>query len=274
MRCVRSWRPVHGRRPGWRRITACRRPRSTSRYPGSTRLRLRRRLWPQRGPGCCAWRRLRRVRVTMSCWRHCRRSAILTGPACASGRWIGRRRSSRRYHLWLVSDLSGRSPGTRSPTVFAAADLLVLPSRAEPYGMVVTEALACGVPVLATAVDGLPEALGRTSDGDVPGLLVPPDDPGALAGALRQWLTEPALRDRVRSRRRAYGGPNCRAGPRRPANWRRCWRVSEFSVIEPRLCLCVRPGALSLLCRGWRCASRPTPPPGRRNWSTWSARRG
>ena len=94
---------------------------------------------------------------------------------------------------------------------FAAADLLVLPSRAEPYGMVVTEALARGVPVLATAVDGLPEALGRTSAGDVPGLLVPCDDPlvdssfsagklaTELATALRRWLTQPSLRDQLRA---------------------------------------------------------------------------
>jgi glycosyltransferase involved in cell wall biosynthesis len=92
----------------------------------------------------------------------------------------------------------GPLTGPSLEACFAAADLLVLPSRAEPYGMVVTEALACGVPVLATAVDGLPEALGHTSTGAVPGLLVPPDDPDALAEALRRWLTEPALRDRLR----------------------------------------------------------------------------
>lgn len=92
----------------------------------------------------------------------------------------------------------GPLPAAALASCFATADLLVLPSRAEPYGMVVTEALACGVPVLATAVDGLPEALGRTSTGTVPGLLVPPDDPVELAAALRRWLTEPALRDRLR----------------------------------------------------------------------------
>jgi glycosyltransferase involved in cell wall biosynthesis len=82
---------------------------------------------------------------------------------------------------------------------YAEADLLVLPSRAEPYGMVVTEALACGVPVLATSVGGLPEALGRTSEGEVPGMLVPPEDSAGLAAALRRWLCEPSLRDRLRS---------------------------------------------------------------------------
>jgi glycosyltransferase involved in cell wall biosynthesis len=93
---------------------------------------------------------------------------------------------------------AGPLTGPELAACFAAADLLVLPSRAEPYGMVATEALACGVPVLATAVDGLPEALGHTSTGAVPGLLVPPDDPVALADSLRQWLTEPALRELLR----------------------------------------------------------------------------
>jgi glycosyltransferase involved in cell wall biosynthesis len=90
--------------------------------------------------------------------------------------------------------------------VFAAADLVVLPSRAETYGMVVAEALARGIPVLATAVGGVPEALGHAPDGEVPGLLVPPEDPSALADALRRWATEPVLRDRLRASARLRRG--------------------------------------------------------------------
>jgi glycosyltransferase involved in cell wall biosynthesis len=86
---------------------------------------------------------------------------------------------------------------------YAGADLLVLPSRAETYGMVVTEALARGVPVLATAVGGVSEALGRAPDGDLPGILVPPGDVAALAAALRRWLGEPDLRGRLRAAARA-----------------------------------------------------------------------
>jgi glycosyltransferase involved in cell wall biosynthesis len=81
---------------------------------------------------------------------------------------------------------------------YAAADLLVLASRAETYGMVVTEALARGLPVVASEVGGLPEALGRGADGVRPGLLVPADDPAALGSALRAWLGDAELRRRLR----------------------------------------------------------------------------
>jgi glycosyltransferase involved in cell wall biosynthesis len=105
--------------------------------------------------------------------------------------------------------LPGPLPHDELRREYLRADALVGASRFETYGMVVTEALAAGVPVIATAVGGVPEALGRT-DGGVPGLLVPPDDPTALREALAGWLRNPALRHRLRAaalrRRRTLTG--------------------------------------------------------------------
>lgn len=93
--------------------------------------------------------------------------------------------------------LEGPLVGEALDRAYATADLLVLPSRAETYGMVVTEALARGIPVLATAVSGVPDTLGQTPGG-VPGLLVPPEDAEALAAALRRWLGDADLRGNLR----------------------------------------------------------------------------
>jgi glycosyltransferase involved in cell wall biosynthesis len=82
---------------------------------------------------------------------------------------------------------------------YAAADLLVLASATEAYGMVVTEALARGLPVVASDVGGVPEALGRTAAGEQPGLLVPPGDSLAFAQALRGWLASAGERHRLRA---------------------------------------------------------------------------
>jgi glycosyltransferase involved in cell wall biosynthesis len=45
----------------------------------------------------------------------------------------------------------------------------------------------------------VPEALGRAPDGALPGMLVPPGDPSALAEALRRWLSQSSTRDRIKS---------------------------------------------------------------------------
>ena len=93
---------------------------------------------------------------------------------------------------------AGAETGADLDRRYEEADLLVLASRGETYGMVVTEALARGVPVVAAEVGGVTEALGHGANGTPPGLLVPPDDPAALAAALRAWLSDPELRERLR----------------------------------------------------------------------------
>jgi glycosyltransferase involved in cell wall biosynthesis len=74
----------------------------------------------------------------------------------------------------------------------SATDLVVSASRRESYGMAVAEGLARAIPVVATDVGGHPEAVGAA------GLLVPVGDERALADALRRWLTDDTLRERLR----------------------------------------------------------------------------
>jgi glycosyltransferase involved in cell wall biosynthesis len=93
---------------------------------------------------------------------------------------------------------AGARTGAELERSYARADLLVLASRAETYGMVITEALARGLPVVAAEVGGTTEALGYGGHGLRPGVLVPPEDPVALAAALRTWLGETELRARLR----------------------------------------------------------------------------
>jgi glycosyltransferase involved in cell wall biosynthesis len=79
--------------------------------------------------------------------------------------------------------------------VLVRAALAVVPSTwPEPLGLVVLEALACGVPVVASAVGGIPEMVQHEGNG----LLVQPDDPAVLAKAIERVLRDSHLRQRLR----------------------------------------------------------------------------
>lgn len=108
------------------------------------------------------------------------------------------RRRSRNGRLERRVCFPGPRIGAELDRSYAAADLMVLASRAETYGMVVTEALAHGLPVVAADVGGVTEALGRGANGSRPGLLVAPDDRVSLGAALRAWLSDSELRGRLR----------------------------------------------------------------------------
>lgn len=94
-------------------------------------------------------------------------------------------------------EMCGTRTGAELSRVYATSDLLVHPSHGETYGMVITEALAHALPVVATEVGGVPEALGDTSAGR-PGVLVAAGQPLELAAALRTWLTDADTRRRLR----------------------------------------------------------------------------
>ncbi|WNV73725.1 glycosyltransferase [Geodermatophilus sp. DSM 44513] len=95
--------------------------------------------------------------------------------------------------------LTGFVEHTAVPAVLAALDVLVLPSDYEEMGSVLTEALASGLPVVASDVGGIPEVV---RDGET-GLLVPPGDVAALAAALDRLAADPVLRARLAAGARA-----------------------------------------------------------------------
>jgi glycosyltransferase involved in cell wall biosynthesis len=100
------------------------------------------------------------------------------------------RRASERGVAAQVRFLGQRSDVA---DLLAACDVFVLPSRREGLGVASLEAMALARPVVATRVGGLGEAVVHEQTG----LLVPPDDPGALAEALARLLGDAALRERL-----------------------------------------------------------------------------
>jgi glycosyltransferase involved in cell wall biosynthesis len=99
-------------------------------------------------------------------------------------------------------ETSVRLPGFREdlPSILPCLDLLVHPARMEGLGVVLLQASASGVPVVASRVGGIPEAVAHEESG----LLVPPEDPTALANAVSSLLADPgrgrAMGERGRTR--------------------------------------------------------------------------
>lgn len=86
-------------------------------------------------------------------------------------------------------------------TYLSAADLYVFPSRLEGFPVAPIEAMACGLPIVASAASGVPEIVGSEAEGA--GLIVPVDDATALAEAMNRMLDDTTLRARLAGRARA-----------------------------------------------------------------------
>jgi len=110
-----------------------------------------------------------------------------------------------RHGLGDRIELTGPVTQERLAEFYAAADLFVLPSRFEGYGMAYAEAIAHGVPVVATHAGAIPD----TVPGDA-GILVPPDDVDALAATLRRLIDDTAERERLAAGARAASFPTWR----------------------------------------------------------------
>jgi glycosyltransferase involved in cell wall biosynthesis len=96
----------------------------------------------------------------------------------------------------------GTVPQEQITACLREGDMIVLPSRFETLPRVLIEALAAGVPQVATPVNGIPEIV----DDGVTGILVEPDNPEALAAAIERLSASPELRSMMaqRSRARAF----------------------------------------------------------------------
>ena len=97
------------------------------------------------------------------------------------------RLEARARELGLVSQIIFAGRRTDFPHVLDAIDLLALPSLSEGMALTAIEASAMGRPVVATAVDGIPEVIREARTGR----LVPPADPAALSRAIRGVLRDP-----------------------------------------------------------------------------------
>nr|ASV47117.1 hypothetical protein [uncultured bacterium] len=124
-------------------------------------------------------------------------------------------------------ELPGRTPDVRDR--LPAADVFCLPSRSEGFPLALVEAMLAGRACVASTAGGMPEAL----DGGC-GLLVPPDDPAALAGALRRLAGDPAERARLGSAARRRAAARFTAA-RMAAGHEQVWRDVLAAPRRPRL---------------------------------------
>ncbi len=112
------------------------------------------------------------------------------------------RLADRLQRLGLAERVAflGELPHAALAERYRAADLFVLPTLHESYGMAVAESLAHGLPVLSTRTGAIPQLVGTAA-----GLLIEPGDRDALRAALERTLTDAALRSSLRAGALAAG---------------------------------------------------------------------
>jgi alpha-1,3-rhamnosyl/mannosyltransferase len=102
------------------------------------------------------------------------------------------RMTAEAERLGIALRICGPRPDPQLAALYRGAAVLVLPSTHEGFGLTVLEAMACATPVVATTVGNIPDLAGGVA------VLVPPQDPAALAGALRRVLEDPVQAERMR----------------------------------------------------------------------------
>jgi glycosyltransferase involved in cell wall biosynthesis len=124
-------------------------------------------------------------------------------PVCALIVGGGRRQAEMRElaaSLGLGESVHFLGQRQDVPDLLQAMDILVLPSYSEGVSLALLEAMAAGLPVIATAVGGLPDVVADAETG----LLIPPKDAAALAGAITRLLTDPARAQQLGANARTH----------------------------------------------------------------------
>lgn len=122
-----------------------------------------------------------------------------------------------RYALGGRIAVLGAVSSERLAELYAEADIFALASRLEGYGMAYAEAIAHGLPVVGTSAGAIPKTVPEGA-----GILVPPDDPAALAEALRRIIEDPDERQRL--------GASARAAAARLPTWQASAQIFAQAV--------------------------------------------
>jgi glycosyltransferase involved in cell wall biosynthesis len=152
------------------------------------------------------------------------------------------REAARRHGVLDRVTFTGGVARAEVPALIRSADVVVCVPWYEPFGMVAVEAMACGVPVVASAVGGLADSIVDQQTG----WLVPARDPAALARALGHLLDDPA--------RRGVLGIVGAARARRRYSWRGV--AAQTEAVYLRLAADIRPGGLPAAGRSVAAGAR------------------
>ena len=152
---------------------------------------------------------IKRTRLLIAAYQRAQAAFVTPAPLVLvggfPGEWEGEHPHDTVQRLGVDNVfLAGWHEHEELPDIYAASDVMILPSVGEQFGQVLVEGMACGLPAIATGCDGPAEIV---EDGKT-GWLVPPDDDQALAAALVSAVNDVA--ERTRRGRAAYAAAHAR----------------------------------------------------------------
>lgn len=118
---------------------------------------------------------------------------LMIGPDKGDGSWLRAQQTARRSGLHSRLETPGGVSNSEIPQWLNRGDIFLNTTNVDNTPVSVIEAMACGLCIVSTNVGGLPYLLEDGQDA----LLAPPNDPGAMAAAVRRLLTEPGLAERL-----------------------------------------------------------------------------